>query len=258
MKSNLESAKSLGRLLRWLPMAGSLKPTCSSTATEGLKKMAEQSFDVVLIDFQMPEMDGVILAREICKRTQTPLILLSSSGELIVGEDANLFQAQISKPIRHSSLFNALLKILGPERGASLEVTEKIFDNRMGIDHPLRILLAEDNQQVGLLMLLRLGYVADLVPDGQQALHAIENAGYDLILMDIQMPNMNGMDAARFIREKLGAQCPPIIALTAEALEGDEQRFLDLGFDGYLSKPLQTHALQETLRKVNPGVSSVT
>jgi signal transduction histidine kinase/CheY-like chemotaxis protein len=241
--------------------AWGMKPTCASTGAEGLKKMAEQSFDVVLIDFQMPEMDGVILAREICKRTQTPIILLSSSGEVIVGEDANLFQAQISKPIRHSSLFNALLKILGPERGASLEATEKIFDSRMGIDHPLRILLAEDNsvnQQVGLLMLSRLGYAADLVPDGQQALKAIENAGYDLILMDIQMPNMNGMDAARFIREKLGAQCPPIIALTAEALEGDEQRFLDLGFDGYLSKPLQTRALQETLRKVNPGVSSVT
>ena len=126
----------------------------------------------------------------------------------------------------------------------------------MATNHPLRILLAEDNsvnQQVGLLMLSRLGYSADLAVDGQRALNAVEKAQYDLILMDIQMPNLGGVDAARIIREKLGAKCPSIIALTAEALEGDKQRFLDLGFDGYLSKPLQTHTLQDTLKRVNPS-----
>jgi CheY-like chemotaxis protein len=95
-----------------------------------------------------------------------------------------------------------------------------------------------------------------LAPDGQRALKAIENAEYDLILMDIQMPDMNGIDAARIIREKLGEKCPPIFAMTAEALEGDEQRFLDLGFDGYLSKPMQTHTLQDTLKTANPEPSS--
>jgi CheY-like chemotaxis protein len=85
-----------------------MKTISASTGTEGLRKMAEQSFDVVLIDFQMPEMNGVTLAREIRKRVRTPLILLSSSGEILAAEDANLFQFQISKPIRHSSLFNAL------------------------------------------------------------------------------------------------------------------------------------------------------
>ena len=88
------------------------------------------------------------------------------------------------------------------------------------------------NQQVGLLMLSRLGYLADLAPDGRRALNAIEKTAYYLILMDIQMPDMNGIDAARIIREKLGAKCPSIFALTAEALEGDKQRFLGLGFDG--------------------------
>jgi CheY-like chemotaxis protein len=125
----------------------------------------------------------------------------------------------------------------------------------MGSKHPLRILLVEDNpvnQQVGLLMLSRLGYHADLAADGQQALNASWKAEYDLVLMDIQMPNMNGIDAARLIREKLGENCPSLFALTAEALEGDKQRFLDLGFEGYLSKPLQTQTLQETLKTVNP------
>jgi CheY-like chemotaxis protein len=231
-----------------------MNPTSCSSGAEGLRKMAEQNFDVVLIDFQMPEMDGVTLAREIRKRTPTPLILLSSSGEIIGGEDGNLFQNQVSKPIRHSSLYNALLQILGTEPSQSPKIAEKKFDSTMATKHPLRILLAEDNsvnQQVGMLMLSRLGYTADLAPDGQRALNAVEKTKYDLILMDIQMPNMDGIDAARIIREKLGAKCPSIFALTAEALEGDKQRFLDLGFDGYLSKPLQIYTLQNTLKAVN-------
>ena len=173
---------------------------------------------------------------------------------MIAGEDADLFQIQISKPIRHSSLFHALLKILGAEPRQPLKITEKNFDRTMATKYPLRILLAEDNsvnQKVGLLMLSRLGYTADLAPDGQRALTAVEKVQYDLILMDIQMPNMGGIDAARIIRKKLGAKCPSIFALTAEALEGDKQKFLRLGFDGYLSKPLLTQTLQDALRAVN-------
>jgi CheY-like chemotaxis protein len=230
-----------------------MKTISASSGAAGLRKVAEQAFDVVLIDFQMPEMDGVTLAREIRKSVQTPLILLPSSGEMITGEDANLFDNQISKPIRHSSLFNALLRILGTESKDPLEHAEKTLDKTLATEHPLRILLAEDNrvnQEVGLLMLSRLGYKADLAPDGQGALDAVDQAEYDLILMDIQMPNMNGIDAARIVRDKLGAKCPAIFALTAEALEGDKQRFLDLGFDNYLSKPLQIHTLKDALRSV--------
>jgi signal transduction histidine kinase/DNA-binding response OmpR family regulator len=230
-----------------------MKPTSASRGAEGLRKMSEQTFDVVLIDFQMPEMDGVTLAREIRERSQTPLLLFSSSGEIITGTDAALFHSQIAKPIRHSTLFNALLNVIGIERKPPVKTTENKLNSAMGSKHPLRILLAEDNavnQQVGLLMLSRLGYHADLVADGQRALEAIENGQYDLILMDIQMPNMNGIDAARIIQEKMGRKCPLIFALTAEALEGDRQRFLDLGFDGYLSKPLQTHTLQNALQNI--------
>jgi signal transduction histidine kinase/CheY-like chemotaxis protein len=238
-----------------------MKTISASSGAEALRKMAEQNVDVVLIDFQMPEMDGVTLAREIRKRTQTPLLLLSSSGEIITGEDANLFQFQISKPIRHSSLFNALLKIIGTKPREPLKIAEKKFDSAMATNHPLRILLAEDNfvnQQVGLLMLSRLGYIADLAVDGQRALHAVEGVQYDLILMDNQMPKMDGIDAARIIREKLGAKCPCIIVLTAEALEGDKQRFLDLGFDGYLSKPLQTDTLRDALMAVKSSAQLAT
>ena len=99
-------------------------------------------------------------------------------------------------------------------------------------------------------MLSRLGYSPHLAIDGERALNAVEDAQYDLILMDIQMPKMNGIDAARLIREKLGAKCPSIFALTAEALEGDKERFLGLGFNGYLSKPLETQSLQNALMLV--------
>jgi signal transduction histidine kinase/DNA-binding response OmpR family regulator len=230
-----------------------MQATSVASGFEGLKKLAEQTFDVVLIDFQMPEMDGLTLARKIRKQTKPPLILLSSSGEIITGEDAKLFQIQIPKPIKHSHLFNALLRITGVEPTQPLQTGAKKFDHAMATNHPLRILLAEDNavnQMVGLLMLSRLGYAAELAESGQQALDAVEKNPFDLILMDIQMPDMNGIEASRRIREKLGAQCPPIFALTAEALEGDKQRFLNLGFDGYLSKPLEAQTLQTMLKSV--------
>jgi signal transduction histidine kinase/CheY-like chemotaxis protein len=237
-----------------------MKPTSASSGAEGLRKIAQQNFDVVLVDFQMPGMNGVTLARKIRERTPTPLILLSSSGEMITGEDANLFQIQISKPIRHSGLFNALLDIIGTESRQPPQISEKKFDRSLAVKHPLRILLAEDNsvnQQVGLLMLSQMGYHADLATDGESALGAVEKNPYDLILMDIQMPTMNGIDAARIIRDRLGAKCPSIFALTAEALEGDKERFLALGFDGYLSKPLQTHTLKNALKSVNPSTELV-
>jgi signal transduction histidine kinase/DNA-binding response OmpR family regulator len=241
------------RILEILLKTWGMNPTSTSSGVDALRKVAKQAFDAILIDFHMPEMDGVTLAREIRKRTQTPLILLSSSGEIIAGKDAELFHSQISKPIRHSSLFKVLLKIVRAEPQNPPNTATKKFDSAMGTSHPLRILLAEDNpvnQQVGLLMLSRLGYNADLAQDGQRALNAAEKVRYDLVLMDIQMPNMGGIDSARLMREKLGIKCPTIVALTAEALEGDKKRFLGLGFDGYLSKPLEGHILQDALKRV--------
>ena len=126
----------------------------------------------------------------------------------------------------------------------------KRFDSTLGARFPLRILLAEDNvvnQKVGLMMLGNLGYQADLAGNGLQVLKAIEKSTYDLVFMDIQMPEMDGIEAARELREKLGNRCPLIVALTADALEGDREKFLQLGFDNYLSKPLSPENLQRML-----------
>jgi CheY-like chemotaxis protein len=225
----------------------------AASGREALEKLSRQSFSIGLLDLQMPEMDGVTLAREIRRLNPTPLILLSSSGEILVGEEGGLFQCQIPKPIRHSLLFDAILKLTGVAPAQKPKPREKSLKSDMAATNPLRILLAEDNsvnQKVGLLMLSRLGYEADLAVNGLRAIEAVANTAYDLVLMDIQMPEMNGIDATRITREKLGSKCPTIFALTAEDLDGDEQKYLDVGFDGYLRKPLQATMLQELLKTV--------
>jgi two-component system sensor histidine kinase/response regulator len=157
--------------------------------------------------------------------------------------------------------FSVVLKASPLEEAeASGQTSDKKLDGALGEKHPLRILLAEDNdvnQKVGLMMLSRLGYTVDVVENGKQVLEAVNTATYDVILMDIQMPEMNGIEAGRRVREKFGEKCPMIIALTAEALEGDEERFLGLGFNGYLSKPLQARTLQRCLRAIKPLSSTM-
>jgi PAS domain S-box-containing protein len=227
--------------------------TVAASGAEALRIMETMRFDVALVDLHMPEMDGVALARKIRAAYPTPLILLTSQS--VVGGEADLFQYKLSKPIKHSALFNALLKLTGSPAELSQKVSGKKLDAGLSEKHPLRILLAEDNainQKVGLLMLSRLGYTAEAVVNGKKAVEALERAKFDVILMDIQMPEMNGIEATSILRATHGETTPVIIALTAEALEGDEKRFLNLGFDFYLSKPLQAELLQQVLRSLQP------
>jgi signal transduction histidine kinase/DNA-binding response OmpR family regulator len=238
------------QLKSWRMLAESV-----GSAAEALQLLAQKPFDIVLMDLQMPDMDGVALAREIRRTSPMPLMLLSSSGEVITGEDGRLFQAQLLKPIKHTLLFGALMRLTGNIRTEPARVAAKHFDGTLAANHPLRILIAEDNtinQKVGLKMLEQLGYTADVTKNGREALETATRATYDLVLMDVQMPEMDGIESTRHIREQLGTNSPFIVALTAEALEGDRDRFLDSGFDGYLSKPLQAGPLQDLLRSVVP------
>ncbi|MCE0497169.1 MAG: response regulator, partial [Methylacidiphilales bacterium] len=230
----------------------------SSAVTSGdetLRRLDGEKFDVVLIDLLMPEMDGVTLAREIRKKSDAPLILLSSTGEIETGEVAGLFKFQIPKPIRQSILWDALQNVTG---GATRDVPRPVvkrFDSTLAGRKPLRILLAEDNsvnQKVGRMMLNNLGYQPDVAANGYEVLDAVTTKNYDLIFMDIQMPGMDGVETVRRLREKLGDRSPHVVALTANALEGDREKFLGLGFDGYLSKPLSPESLQEALVGVTP------
>lgn len=220
------------------------------------------TIDAAIIDMQMPEMDGLMLAksiREIAAFKKLPLVLLSSLGrQESKKEDRSLFSAQLSKPVRPSFLFETLLSLFA-NRPIVVRENQQLssdIDQQMGVKHPLRILLADDNvvnQKVAIRMLERIGYRADLAGNGLEVLQAVERQTYDLILMDVQMPEMDGLEASRQIHKRIPKErLPRIIAMTAHALQGDRERFLAEGMDDYLSKPVQLNELVRALQGSKP------
>jgi signal transduction histidine kinase/DNA-binding response OmpR family regulator len=237
--------------------AWGIDPATVASGDEALRRLDHEVFDVLFIDRQMPEMDGITLARKVSQKTPTPLVLLSSTGEIETGEAASLFKFQVPKPIRQSLLWDAIQNVTGGTPRDVPKPAVKRFDPATAARKPLRILLAEDNsvnQKVGRLMLNNLGYQADIATNGHQVLAAVAKKSYDLIFMDIQMPEMDGIETVRHLREKFGDRGPQVVALTANALEGDREKFLALGFDGYLSKPLSPESLRDALAAVTPRV----
>jgi len=216
-------------------------------------------FDVALLDYQMPEMDGIELAREIraVRGARAPvLILLSSTGQSLASAHADAgFAAGLSKPLRLSHLRDRLLETIGDQRGTSADAVPPVARD-VGSTLPLRILLAEDNainQKVALRLLERLGYAADVVGDGRQALARLDHAAYDVILMDVQMPEMDGLEASRAICARWAAsERPCIIAMTAEAMQGDRDKCLAAGMDDYIVKPVTLDRLAVALAKCRP------
>jgi PAS domain S-box-containing protein len=207
-------------------------------------------FDAAIIDINMPGMDGVALAREIRKyRKSTPLILLSSAGQKVEPE---LFEAALKKPIKPAQLYQVLSDTLAVLQ-QSLEVAESTAAQPG--HSPMRILLAEDNasnQRVTLQMLKKLGYRADAVANGAEAIQALERQPYDLILMDIKMPILGGLETSRMIRERWPGNGPKIVAITAYALHGDREKCIEAGMDDYIAKPVQIDELAKALSKHQP------
>jgi signal transduction histidine kinase/CheY-like chemotaxis protein/HPt (histidine-containing phosphotransfer) domain-containing protein len=232
-----------------------------------------EPFDVAILDMQMPEMDGVSLASEIRRleesrgtkknsKTKIPLVMLTSLGRREIGESIVEFAAFLNKPIKPSQLFDALVSILAGQPSRMREErqapTPSQFDPAMGRRLPLRILLAEDNatnQKLALRLLARMGYRADVAANGLEALQALERQTYDVVLMDMQMPEMDGLEATRHIHQRWpGEQHPYIIAMTANAMEGDREMCLAAGMDDYVSKPIRVEALVEALERGSADV----
>ena len=217
---------------------------------------AGDPFDIAVLDMHMPEMDGVALAREIrARRPSLPLVLFSSLGRREVGEDGAIFAAYLAKPMRQSQLFDTLVTV------RARHVTQKAapaarpqLDPGMAAKHPLRILLAEDNvvnQKLALRFLQQMGYRADVASNGAEAVESVERQGYDVVLMDVQMPEMDGLEASRRICERWPAgERPHIVAMTANAMEGDREQCLAAGMDDYLTKPIRIERLVEALHAV--------
>jgi signal transduction histidine kinase/DNA-binding response OmpR family regulator/HPt (histidine-containing phosphotransfer) domain-containing protein len=222
-----------------------------------------QTFDIAILDMQMPEMDGVHLAKEIrilqTPASKLPLVLLTSLGRREVKDDMDEFAAFLNKPIKPSPLFDALVSIFTGKttRVVRREPTSPFqLDDHMGQNSPLRILLAEDNatnQKLALRILDRIGYRADVAGNGIEVIEALERQPYDVVLMDIQMPEMDGLEATRRIRQDISeVQQPQIIAMTANAMQGDREMCLEAGMDDYVSKPIRIEALVDALSKARP------
>ncbi len=240
-----------------------MAPEPVSSGAEALEAIASENFyDLAILDLDMPEMDGIQLAEAIHQREQTrklPLIMMSSAGMIAKEEFRREFDAWLVKPVKQSQLYNTLLGVFMQESVLQAEEDregEAQFDETLGKTHPLRILIAEDNsinQQLAILTLERLGYMGDIAGNGIEAVEAVGRQPYDVILMDIQMPEMDGMEATRAIREKFPAQSQPrIIAMTANALQGDREMCLGAGMDDYISKPFKVNELVRALRRCKP------
>ncbi|MFH2005538.1 MAG: ATP-binding protein [bacterium] len=214
-------------------------------------------FDVGILDMQMPGMDGIALARAIREQrpaAELPLLLLTSMGQHALGDAAAFFDVCLVKPIKAGVLHDCLRRALGGEPARRREErTSELFDSELGKERPLRMLLAEDhavNQKVALLILGRLGYRADVAANGLEVLDALQRQTYDVILMDVQMPEMDGLEASRIIVETYPAdRRPRIIAMTAGALSEDRERCQAAGMDDFVSKPVRVEELTEALRR---------
>ncbi len=215
--------------------------------------------DVAILDMHMPGMHGVDLARKLRQRFDAtderfPLILLSS-GTVVSEEDKPLFDAALMKPTRSWRLRETIDRLLSAARPAPVPLTA--IDGAVAADGSLRLLMAEDNavnQKVALAMLGKLGYEATVVADGAQAVEAMQTGHFDAILMDMQMPVLDGLAATRQIRElDLDVQ-PWIIALTANALASDQEACFEAGMNDYVSKPIRTDVLREALERAEVGM----
>jgi signal transduction histidine kinase/DNA-binding response OmpR family regulator len=218
-----------------------------------------EQFDVAVLDMHMPEMDGLTLSQEIRqieseRLNPTPLIMLTSLG----WRDAvniSHFASFLTKPIKQSNLYNAVIGALTQTEAKRTRpaTTDQQFDPTLAARVPLRILLAEDNavnQKLAVRMLERMGYRADIVANGLEVVEALIRQPYDLVLMDVQMPEMDGLEATRQIRSAFPPDKQPrIVAMTANAMQGDREECLAAGMNDYVSKPIQVKELQVALEK---------
>jgi CheY-like chemotaxis protein/HPt (histidine-containing phosphotransfer) domain-containing protein len=233
-----------------------MDPLAVGTPSEALARIERgDAFDVAILDMMMPDMDGLGLAREIRRHRddhELPLVLLTSLGRLPQADLSRAFTAQLTKPIRASQLYNALLKALAA-RPRDQQV-ESAPEEPKPIQSSLRILLAEDNavnQKVALKLLDQLGYRADVVSNGLEALDALDRQGYDVVLMDVQMPELDGLDATRRIRERWKAEARPyVVAMTANAMPEDREACRAAGMDDYVAKPIRAEELVAALSRV--------
>ncbi len=216
-----------------------------------------KQFDLGLIDMKMPEMDGISFGKEIQQLSlnrELPLILYSSIGHMLSRTDINkYFKAHVNKPIRHDLLLQKMGNILGEVPLITVnEESIQVVEDSIASHYPMRILLAEDNlinQKLAERVLEIFGYEIEIANNGLEAVQMLEKNNYDLIFMDVMMPEMDGLEATGTIRREYKGHQPVIIAMTANALKGDREICINSGMNDYVSKPINTEVIRELLIK---------
>jgi signal transduction histidine kinase/CheY-like chemotaxis protein/HAMP domain-containing protein len=250
-----------GMLLRW-----DMKPVLAESGEEALAQLsaareAGEPYGLILTDMHMPKMDGFALVERIRQRpelTTATIMMLTSAGHR--GDGARCQQLGVSayllKPIRQSELREAIARVLGAraQRGAMPLITRYSLQDARDPDSFLKVLLAEDNavnQRLAMRLLEKRGHKVVVAGNGLEALAALKKESFDLVLMDLQMPEMDGYEATAAIREEErdSGRHQPVLALTAHAMKGDREKCLAAGMDGYLSKPIRPQELDEVLEE---------
>lgn len=239
-----------GQLKNW-----KLAPTVVRSGLQALELLRQKNnFELVITDQQMPEMDGIQLTKYIKQLLpEIPVILLAKTGDETLRSNAGLFNSIINKPVSHHALSKQVFSGLRRQNQVSMEehnYKQKLSEN-FSRQYPLRILVAEDdklNQKFASKILNKLGYEARFANNGQEVLEMVSQTNYDVILMDVQMPVMNGIEATKMIRLCLDSQ-PFIIAMTANTMQGDREECIMAGMDDYISKPINLKDLVIVLEK---------
>lgn len=245
------------QLMQW-----KFKPIMAESGDEALRILSlNKTIDLVVSDMNMPVMDGVQLARKIRERQpDLPIILLSSLGNEQSRDEAHLFNSILTKPARHQVLYKHIVDQL-KENGSVIKEPEQVksqFSEDFAKQYPMNILIAEDNvvnQKLASRILIKMGYEPDIAVNGHDALNAMAAKVYDMVLMDVQMPEMDGLEATRFIRENMEYQ-PVIIAMTANAMPEDKELCMKSGMDDYLSKPMKIADIMDILERWGKHVNN--
>ena len=252
------------RILVHYARSWGMQPQAFASAGEALLAIGrEPPYDLALLDYQMPGTDGLELVRRLRRLpagAALPVLMLSSAP--VPGENAPLYDGQLLKPIKPGRLLEAVSGLLRRQPAPEAAEPAWTLPRDLGRSHPLRLLVVEDNpinQRVARLLLERMGYQADFAGDGQEALDAVARQPYDLVLMDLQMPRMDGLAATRELHRRYPAgERPMVIAMTANATPEDRRACERVGMDGYLAKPVRAEELANALRQVRPRSDAVT
>ncbi|WP_414544406.1 PAS domain-containing protein [Nostoc sp. CCY0012] len=257
-----------GEILSLQAASWKMQTYAVKSGQEALAALSQgRQFDVAMLDMQMPEMDGLTLAQQIRQQfgcQHLPLVILTSLGKSATySEFSDLpLVTFLTKPVKQSQLYNVFTCVLSNQPiKASISVRQNpVLDLHLAQRLPLRILLAEDtivNQKVALLMLEKIGYQADVATNGLEILQALQRQPYDVVLMDVQMPEMDGLETTKIICQQWDINSRPyIIAMTANAMRGDREICLAAGMDDYISKPVQIADLVQALSKCRLRINS--